>query len=323
MYFDFGDGHPDLERLPPALSPREGVLLAIIVHLLFVIALLVFPELPWVKAMAARAEAARLEAIRQQPVPEPAQRFVFVQPRVDIESLQPRPRAPISDLNREATTVERAPNPTNRQPRSRGNTTEYVEQTPPSSQGQQARAAPPDPARDTSAEGRQDPEALRLPDGETVTAYDRRPAGAPTTPAGGLGSLREALQNVERYTERAQFDNPDGGAGAYGPWIQFDAKGVEFGPWIRRFVAQVKRNWFFPMAAMSLKGHVVITFNVHRNGALTDLAVVGPSDVGAFNNAAFNALVLSNPTMPLPAEYPLDKAFFTVTFFYNETPPAP
>jgi TonB family protein len=75
------------------------------------------------------------------------------------------------------------------------------------------------------------------------------------------------------------------------------------------------------MAAMSLKGHVVITFNVHRNGALTDLTVVGPSEVSAFNNAALNALVLSNPTMPLPAEYPDERAFFTVTFFYNETPP--
>jgi len=28
----------------------------------------------------------------------------------------------------------------------------------------------------------------------------------------------------------------------------------------------------------------------------------------------------SNPTQPLPAAYPADKAFFTVTFFYNESP---
>ena len=41
----------------------------------------------------------------------------------------------------------------------------------------------------------------------------------------------------------------------------------------------------------------------------------------AFNNAAFGALSGSNPTQPLPPEYPDSKAFFTVTFFYNETPP--
>ena len=37
--------------------------------------------------------------------------------------------------------------------------------------------------------------------------------------------------------------------------------------------------------------------------------------------AAFGALAGSNPTVPLPPEYPTEKAFFTVTFFYNETPP--
>ena len=42
------------------------------------------------------------------------------------------------------------------------------------------------------------------------------------------------------------FDNPQGSSQEFGPAIQFDTKGVEFGPWLRRFVAQVKRNWFVP-----------------------------------------------------------------------------
>jgi len=29
----------------------------------------------------------------------------------------------------------------------------------------------------------------------------------------------------------------------------------------------------------------------------------------------------SNPVDPLPPEYPSEKAFFTVTFYYNERPP--
>ena len=71
---------------------------------------------------------------------------------------------------------------------------------------------------------------------------------------------------------------------------------------------------------MSLRGRVVITFFVHRNGAVTDVTVIGPSSVESFNLAARNALLASNPTEPLPPEYPDDKAFFTVTFFYNESP---
>jgi hypothetical protein len=47
---------------------------------------------------------------------------------------------------------------------------------------------------------------------------------------------------------------------------------------------------------------------------------VQPSNVDAFNNAAYGALVSSNPTVPLPPEYPSEQAFFTVTFFYNEDP---
>jgi outer membrane biosynthesis protein TonB len=72
---------------------------------------------------------------------------------------------------------------------------------------------------------------------------------------------------------------------------------------------------------MAFKGHVVIQFNVHRDGSISDLAVPGPSNVEGFNSAAYGALVASNPTEPLPREYPSDHCFFTVTFFYNEQPP--
>ena len=106
-----------------------------------------------------------------------------------------------------------------------------------------------------------------------------------------------------------------------GSAIQFDTKGVEFGPWIRRFVAQVRRNWFIPHAAMSFKGRVVLTFNIHRDGRITDIAVVSPSNIDAFNRSAYNAILGSNPVEPLPPEYPDPMAFFTVTFFYNEQPP--
>jgi TonB family protein len=71
---------------------------------------------------------------------------------------------------------------------------------------------------------------------------------------------------------------------------------------------------------MSLKGRVVLSFNVHTDGTITDLTVVQPSTVEAFTHAAYNALAASNPTQPLPPEYPSDRAFFTVTFFYNENP---
>ena len=156
----------------------------------------------------------------------------------------------------------------------------------------------------------------------TPLAGLRERAGADVSVRFVEGSLGDALRNLERYVQDQQLSNPRGGTGDFGPAIQFDTMGVDFGRWILRFKAQVERNWFplIPQAAMSMSGHTVLTFNVHKNGTITDLAVVQPSRIDGFNNAAYGAMVSSNPTIPLPSEYPADKAFFTVTFFYNESP---
>ena len=169
------------------------------------------------------------------------------------------------------------------------------------------------------------PEQPKIPESpSTLQMPNRRaPEGTIARANPGGGALGEALRNLDKYVRQEQFDNPQGGGGSPAPTIQFDTKGVEFGPWLRRFVAQVRRNWepLIPYAAMSLKGHVVVTFNIHKDGAISDLTVVAPCPVEGFNNAAYGAMAASNPTYPLPPEYPDDKAFFTVTFFYNETPP--
>jgi len=103
--------------------------------------------------------------------------------------------------------------------------------------------------------------------------------------------------------------------------IRFDTKGVEFGPWVRRFLAQVRKHWFIPYAAMSLRGHASVSFTVHKDGTITDIVVVGPSKVEAFNTSSLNAIAESNPVQPIPAEYPDEKVSITITFRYNEAPP--
>jgi TonB family protein len=310
MYFDFEDYRPETPRVVTAISWREGILLSIIFHLLMVIGLIVSPRLFPVDE-AARARAIALAEKRAQD----NTRFVFVQPRVDTEAPKPPDRADSSDKDRMARAPERAPRPENESPLARGNTPERVEETPtPAARGQ---GPAPEPAEGQQAENippPDSPSALQMP----LPPPEVRPEGASGRAATAGGSLGDALRNLQRYVQT--FDNPQGGGGQFGPEIQFDTKGVEFGPWVRRFVAQVKRNWFIPNSAMFMSGHVVIQFNVHKNGFITDLAVVGPSSIEAFNQSAYGALVASNPTQPLPPAYPADKAFFTVTFFYNEPP---
>ncbi len=317
MYFDLEDYHPDISPVGRAISWREGVLLSIIAHLVMVILILVMPRwFPWL------IEPRRVQVAARQLPPEPPLQYMMVAPRVERPVAKAPERALPSDLNRSAASPERAKKPENMEPFSRGNSPERVDEPP--KQLARGPGPQPDPAAGRPSDSQPDP-SQRVPESQSAMQLpaNRMPSqnGANGRSATSGGSLGDALRNLQRYTQSDAFDNQGGGGGQFGPEIQFDTKGVEFGPWIRRFIAQVKRNWFIPYAAMSNKGHVVVTFNVHKDGSITDLSVVGPCPVDAFNNAAVGALASSNPTQPLPPEYPADKAFFTVTFFYNETPP--
>jgi TonB family protein len=306
MYFDFDDRYRDIEPVGSAINRRDGVAVSIIVHAALLAVLLFAPQ--YIEQFL---PAALVQPPPQQPPPQQEQpRFVFVAPRTELPPTRTPERVEMSDVDRSARTPEKTPALENPLPSARGNSTERTESTPDEKmrgQGPAPQPAPPAPPVET-------PSAIEQRQAEM--AMMQKPQMQP--PPGG--SLGEALKNLQKYVQNESFNNQKGQTQEFGP-LQFDTKGVEFGPWIRRFVSQVRRNWFVPMAAMTMRGRVVITFFVHRNGSLTDVTVIRPSEIESFNTAAVNALLASNPTVPLPPEYPDDKAFFTVTFFYNENPP--
>jgi TonB family protein len=313
MYFDFDDYRPDITPVGRAISWREGVLLSIIVHLAGVIVLLAFPQI-----LQNTYNPVKAVPVAEQPPHEQAPTFVFVQPRLTHprrSRLAAKHRTSIALRGRQnarrtgqSAAVFRGTRWTRagrREPRERTGTCSG------SAAGQQAQNARPQPEQTQ-------PLRIRvLGCSSPARSRSRRQRRRWPCSNAGRWTWRRA-EKPQRFTQA--FDNTQGGGGQFGPEIQFDTKGVEFGPWIRRFIAQIKRNWFVPYAVMSLSGHVVIQFNVHKDGSITDLTVAGPCPVDAFNNAAFGALAGSNPTQPLPPEYPSEKAFFTVTFFYNEAP---
>lgn len=272
--------------------------MSLLIHALFTIAILVAPDMPWFAAMTTPERPAVAPAARQEPLP-----FMLVEARPRPAPPPDRPRV-ASDMDRRAASRERAVNPANDQPMSRGNSADMLDGTP----------APPDrgPAEPPAAAASEPSSPPR----DAIVPAPRPPAAPAATP--GIG---ESLRNIDQLIKRERFDNPTGGPNINDPAISFDSKGIDFGPWLTRFVQQVKRNWLVPYAAMTLRGRVVLTFNVHRSGRISDLKVLQPSDVNAFNTAAFQALVQSNPTLALPAGYPAEFCEFTVTFFYNERPP--
>jgi TonB family protein len=205
-------------------------------------------------------------------------------------------------------------------PFSRGNSPERIESPPPPTTTRPT-PAPPTPAPQ-NGDGESSKPNFTLP--ENPSSPMERPSDASRqAEAGGpaVGVIADAIRNVRKYAQQDNFGNLRGGQDPNtGESIQFDSKGVEFGPWLARFVALVRSNWMIPQAAMSMHGHVVVTFFVHKDGRITDVTVAKPSSIDAFTLSARNAILTSNPAIPLPPEYPDEKCFFTVTFFYNENP---
>lgn len=230
------------------------------------------------------------QPVRELLNPSEPVRFVRIEPLVERPAA-PKRDAPPSDLDRRATAPEPSQIARNNDPMSRGDTPERVQGAP------------------------EQPQAAEQP--RPVTGPS--PNEAPPVPRIPGGILSNALRNLERFVGQDNHDNPEGGAVDQGSEIQFDSKGVDFGPWLRRFRAQVESNWLIPQAAMVMHGHVAIRLAVHRSGALTNIRIIQPSGIEAFDSAAVAALKMSNPTMRLPDSYPGDVIDpFTVTFYYNE-----
>ena len=355
MYFDFEDRHFDTPGVESAMSWREQVLLSGFAHMIAVLVVLLVPQLSFVKEADARraAQAAELAAVAEQELQaerlerdEPT--FIFVEPLVELDAIDlPTANAIPSDRDRIAMAPDRANDPTNRLPFAEGNSAELVVGAEPSDILVGAETEPVvreaplveellEQGDDLVAQAEEESERASYENDLDAASIADEGINFPGT---GLATLKETIQeesnsendellsqamkSLRDSVRRQTFGNLTGETGRYGPWIQFDTKGVEFGPWLRRFVAQVRRNWFIPQSAMVMSGNVVLQFNIHRNGQITDVAVVRPSPIDGFNNASYGAIVSSNPTEPLPPEYPVDKAFFTVTFYYNEDPPVP
>ena len=282
MFLDFDDHRPETPSVPPVISRREGVLLSLVVHLSLTVAYLMMPD-QWF---------ARVVGPNTPPRPQDDVQFVMMESPKNMTT--PPPRAEASDLDRRATTVERPPQVDNPAPFSRGNTPDKLEGGP-----------TPEPAKGAN--------------GTELKPPPEAPAILPDTAAKAAGAegLAKSLRNLRQYLRNENFSNDTGGQAQQDATINFDSRGVDFGWWVRRFVAQVKGNWYIPQAAMVLKGRVVITLFIHRNGTISDVTIIPSSGHASLDSAAANALRGSNPTVALPVEYPEDKVLFTVTFIYG------
>jgi len=148
----------------------------------------------------------------------------------------------------------------------------------------------------------------------------RPPEPKPSLRELGKGGEDGAFTDIRRFLAGTRFDNPEGGlVSNTGNTLYYNDKGANFVPWLRRMLAEVRRNWFVPYSVAFNHGHVAVGISVARDGTVTELKVLFPSGISGFDNAAVGALRASQ-LMPLPADYPDDNFDIILVFWYNERP---
>lgn len=112
-----------------------------------------------------------------------------------------------------------------------------------------------------------------------------------------------------------------GGLGNPGPGNPNGAPGIDtirepdFGPYMRELQRRIKMNWDPPKGNESKR--VVLLFKIAKDGRLLSCSVYKSSGLKNADDAALNAVKLTAPFKPLPAEYKGQSIDIQFTFDYN------
>ena len=112
-----------------------------------------------------------------------------------------------------------------------------------------------------------------------------------------------------------------GGVGNPGPGNPNGAPGIDtirepdFGPYMRELQRRIKMNWDPPKGNESKR--VVLLFKIAKDGRLLSCSVYKSSGLKSADDAALNAVKLTAPFKPLPAEYKGASIDIQFTFDYN------
>jgi len=226
-------------------------------------------------------------------------------PRLDREELKK-----ILDANRPGAPGPSSPPSPSQQPAAPAATA----QAPPGPQGQMPSA--PKPSNQTA----------QL---QTPRVSPPKPSFANSMSAGSAieQAARAALAN------RGGYSGDDGNYGlgqrqaaqVYGgAEIVSDTMGVDFGPYLKHVVDEVRQNWYnvIPESArapLMKKGKVSIQFAIMKDGSVSGMSVPdgGSSGDVALDRAAWGGITASNPFPPLPDEFGGQYLLLRFHFFYN------
>lgn len=101
--------------------------------------------------------------------------------------------------------------------------------------------------------------------------------------------------------------------------ILSDTKGVDFRPYLKVVLHDVRENWYhlIPECAEMMKGKLAIEFAITKDGKLADMKLVARSHSVLLDRAAWGSITASNPFRPLPSEFTGSYLALRIRFYYN------
>jgi outer membrane biosynthesis protein TonB len=144
-------------------------------------------------------------------------------------------------------------------------------------------------------------------------------------------AIRKAAQDAarDRNSGGGDYSNaPSGGRGDMGTGAEIlsDTQGVDFGPYIRRILADIKRNWIplIPEEArppLNKQGETLIRFTINSDGTISAMHLDGSSQDIAIDRACWGGITGVGQFPPLPAQFKGPNLELRVDFFTNKPLP--
>jgi hypothetical protein len=282
---------------------REGIWIAILVHLVFISALTWIPRYVFKVPLVIDPIDAIKNRKDLQYLDLPPDALRTLQPKVVVKPVPTKPTV-IDKQTLEA--MKRA--------------------TPPA----------PEPAPQPAAPAPQPP----TPPSQQAQLEAPRPAAVPARPTFSMGSqnpadqLRDAMKGAAHNRGMGNGSLPSGGglamhpgAGSGGVQVLSDTQGVDFNNWLQRWHHETQRTWdpLIPDEVnppISKSGMVAIRFKVLPNGRLMEgsMTLEGRSGDPGLDRAAWGALTGSNYP-PLPRDFHGPYLELRAYFLYNMESP--
>jgi outer membrane biosynthesis protein TonB len=143
-------------------------------------------------------------------------------------------------------------------------------------------------------------------------------------------AIRKAAQDAARDRGTGDYAPAPSGGGQQGMGtgaeILSDTQGVDFGPYIRRILGDIKRNWIplIPEEArppLNKQGETLIRFTINSDGTIAAMHLDGSSQDIAIDRACWGGITGVGQFPPLPAQFKGPNLELRVDFLTNKPLP--